>query len=141
MPYVEQSDIEALIPASFLLQALDDDSDGEADPGVWDKVVSAVADEIDGLLGQKYSVPFAAPYPPAVKAAAKVLMLWSLYQRRGLSGENNPWDSEAKRYRDKLDRIGTGDDPLTPDRVGSKPGGAIVTETAKTHDPNGSLMA
>lgn len=141
MPYVEQTDIEALIPAEFLLQALDDDQDGEADPGVWDKLVVAVGDEIDGALGQKYTVPFATPYPSVVKAAAKVLALWSLYQRRGLAGDRNPWESEAKRQRDKLDRIGKGLDPLTPDNLGKKPGGVVITETAKTYDGNGNLMA
>ncbi len=141
MSYVEQTDIEALIPADFLKQALDDDSDGEADSGVWDKVVAAVQDEIDGALGQKYSVPFTGTIPAVVKAAAKVLTLWSLYQRRGFNGAANPWETEAKRHRDKLDRIGRGDDPLTPDNLGKKPGGIVITEPAKTYDSGGNLMA
>ena len=140
MSYVEQADIEALIPADFLKQALDDDGDGEADSGVWDKVVAAVQDEIDGALGQKYAVPFADPYPAVVKAAAKVLTLWSVYQRRGFHGDANPWETEAKRQRDKLDKIGSGKDALTPDNLGKKPGGIVITEPSKLFDRGGNLM-
>lgn len=140
MAYVEQTDIEALIPSDFLTQSLDDDSDGVADSGVWDKVVEAVGDEIDGALGQKYAVPFGEPCPSVVKAAAKVLALWSLYQRRGFAGERNPWEAEAKRLRDKLDRIGRGEDALTPDNLGKMPGGVVIAEDSKTYDANGNLM-
>lgn len=141
MGYVEQSDIEALIPAEFLRQALDDDGDGVADAGVFDKIVETVEEEIDAALGQKYSVPFAEPYPAVVRLAAKILTLWSLYQRRGFHGEANPWETEAARQRKKLDSIGKGDDPLTPDDTGTKPAGVVVTEPAKTYDPGGNLMA
>ena len=140
MAYVLQAEIEAQIPADFLLQALDDNSDGVADAGVFDKIVGAVSDEIDGALGRKYSVPFASP-PSFVKAAAKVLTLWTLYQRRGFAGERNPWETEATRIRKTLDAIGTGKEALTPDDKGKVPGGVVITETAKTHDRQGNLMA
>ena len=141
MSYVAQTDIEALIPSEFLTQSLDDDGDGQADPGVWDKVVAAVQDEIDGALSPIYDVPFTGVIPAAVKAATKVLTLWSLYQRRGFHGEANPWESEAKRQRDKLEKIGNGEIALTVDNTGFSAEGVVITETAKTFDSNGNLMA
>jgi phage gp36-like protein len=139
MPYVEQTEIEALIPADFLKQALDDDGDGEVDAGVWDKIVVAVQDEIDAALSPTYDVPFADP-PAPVKAAAKVLALWSLYQRRGFSGAANPWETQATRQRDKLDSIGKGDIALTDDNTGFTEGGVVITEPAKTFDSSGRMM-
>lgn len=141
MSYVLQADIEADIPAAFLVQALDDDGDGEIDSGAWDKVAVAVGNDIDGALGQKFSVPIPAPFPAVVKAAARILALWHLYQRRGFHGDANPWEVEAKRTRDKLDKIGSGKEALTPDNLGKMPGGIVITEPAKTYDPGGNLMA
>ena len=141
MAYVEQADIEADLPAGFLVQALDDDGDGEADSGAWDKVAVAVGNDIDGALGQKFAVPIPEPFPAVVKASARILALWHLYQRRGFHGDANPWETEAKRVRDKLDKIGSGKEPLTPDNLGKMPGGFVVTEPAKTFDKSGSLMA
>lgn len=140
MSYITQDDLKGLIPAEFLRQALDDDSDGEADSGIWEALESGVEAEIDGKLGQKYAVPFASPIPSVVKAAAMALALWSLYQRRGMSGENNPWETQAKEVRAKLDRIGNGDEPLTPGTLGQETGGVVIAEDSKLYVSSGNLL-
>lgn len=140
MPYVVQAEIEAHLPPQFLVEALDDDGDGTADPDAWDKVAAAVATEIDGTLGQRFAVPF-SPVPAVVSRAAQVFSLEMLYQRRGVPAEGNPWTTPATRLRDKLDAIAKGEEPLTPDIHRANPSVTAVTEPAKSVSSFGHLLA
>lgn len=141
MPYVLQSEIEADIPPTFLVEALDDDNDGQADAGLWDKVAESVATEIDGTLGQRFAVPFSSPIPAIVKQAAKVFSLEKLYARRGTPEAQNPWAKQAAAFREKLTRIAKGEEPLTPEIQRAKPSVTAITEPAKTTSSTGSLLA
>lgn len=140
MPYLLQSDIEADIPAPFLTEALDDDNDGVADEGMWDAVAASVSTEIDGILGQRFPVPFAT-VPAVVKAAAQILALEKLYNRRGITGEKNPWTKQAEAARTKLNAIADGDQPLQPGA--KRPASAVVavTEPSKASSTLGHLPA
>lgn len=137
--YVTQDQLKGLIPDEFLLQALDDDADGVADPGVWDSIVAAVSTEIDGMLAMKYPLPFPEPIPAVVKAAALTLTLWSLYTRRGITDVKNPWDTQAKSVRARLVAIGKGIDPLTPTSIDAQQSVAI-TEDSRLHSESGRPM-
>jgi phage gp36-like protein len=141
MPYVFQSEIEADIPPAFLVEALDDDNDGEADGGLWDKVAESVATEIDGTLGQRFTTPFSDPIPALVKQAAKVFSLEKLYARRGTPEAQNPWAKQAATFREKLTKIANGEEPLTPEINRTKPSVTAVTEPAITTSSTGSLLA
>jgi phage gp36-like protein len=140
LPYVLQSDIAGDIPAPFLIEALDDDGDGLADDGVWDAVAASVATEIDGVLGQRFPVPFVT-VPAVVKAAAQILALSKLYTRRGFSGDKNPWDEQAEAVRTKLNAIADGDQPLQPGAKRPASGVIAVTEPSKASSACGHLPA
>lgn len=140
MPYVTQSDLESRVPAAFITQALDDNGDGEADAGLWDKVAAAVDAQINGRLEGRYAVPLAAPLPSVVTEAALVLAAEALYLRRGLSGDQNPWAKQAEAVRERLERIGTGKAELTYQSTPAKPGGSVIGEPSRVFDPAGRLM-
>jgi len=141
-PYVTLSDMSARLPAVFLVQALDDDRDGAADPGVWDAVAAAVAQEIDGVLGVRFAVPFSNPLPGPVVTAAQVLAAEALYARRGFQGDDkNPWASQAKQQRALLLQIAKGELPLSPSKTRAQPSASIVAETSKTTSSRGRTMA
>lgn len=133
MPYVEKADLEGLIPPQFLAEALDDNGDGAEDPGLWDKVAAQASDAVDALLGQRFEVPFAAPYPPLVSQAARVFAASALYRRRGYTADRNPFAKEEERLAVKLSRIGAGQEPLTPDVDRAQDSVSAITEDAKTY--------
>ncbi len=139
MPYTTQAEIEASIPPQFLRQALDDDGDGSADPGLLDQIILNASSEVDAFLGQRYSTPFTSPFPAVVATAARIIVLESLYLRRGMSGDANPWEARAKQIRVRLSRIGKGDEPLTPDHEREKPSVSFISEDARTHSSSGRM--
>ncbi|BET67206.1 hypothetical protein ASA1KI_21240 [Opitutales bacterium ASA1] len=140
--YTTMTEMNALIPSAFLVQALDDDRDGVADASAWADVLRAASDEINGVLGTKYPVPFANPVPALVLDAARVFCAELLYNRRGFSGEEkNPWAARAAAIRKTLQAIAKGDLPLTAETKRTKPSGSIISETAKTTSAAGRVMA
>ena len=112
--YVLMSEMNGLIPAAFLVQSLDDDSDGAADPAAWTDVLKQVHKAIDGPLSVKFATPFSNPLPPIVLEAAPIFAAELLYKRRGHADDVNPWVKQAKELRDKLNAIAKGEQPLTP---------------------------
>lgn len=141
MAYIEQSELTSEVPSQFILEALDDDSDGAADPGVWDAIAASVGQAIDAALGQRYEVPFVDPLPAIVKLAAKVFSASALYKRRGYTEEKNPWAKQEAILMKKLDAIGTGEEPLTPKAERKNPSASVISETAKTVPAGGGLIA
>lgn len=137
--YVIMTDLVARLPQKFITQALDDDQDGASDAEVFAAIQKAVRQDIDARLGQRYDPNDYGANPPAlVKKAATVFAIELLYMRRGISEENNPQTKEANSLRSKLDRIGKGEEPLTPERKPvNLPGGAI-TKAAKTVSKRGA---
>jgi phage gp36-like protein len=141
MPYTTKSEIEPLLPAADLVQALDDDNDGVEDPGLWDAIAAAAAAAVDGKLGQRYAVPFAAPYPAVVVEASKTFVMEMLFARRGVDSEKNPWAKRATEMRATLTYIATGDQPLAPEQTRPRPSVKAITEPSRTTDARGRLFA
>lgn len=139
--YVLIADLAGLIPASFIVQALDDNEDGESDAAAWAAVLAQVHQAIDGTLGMRFPVPFAAPLPAKVSEAAGIFACELLYMRRGKSGEQNPWTARADAMRRTLERIAEGKLPLTPETQRATPPISIVAEPAKTTSAAGYTMA
>ncbi|WP_043586351.1 phage protein Gp36 family protein [Geminisphaera colitermitum] len=138
--YVTLAEMNGLIPAQFLVQALDDNNDGIADSTAWTDVLGAVQREIDGIVGIRYAVPFRNPIPAIITHAAQIFAAEMLYNRRGFSGEErNPWTSQAKQIRARLESVAQGKLPLTPDTKREKPSVSIVGEQAKTTSLAGKL--
>ncbi|HRJ48142.1 MAG TPA: DUF1320 family protein [Opitutaceae bacterium] len=135
--YTTLARINAVLPPQFLVEALDDDKDGVADPGVFDEVVASVQVEIDGVLGARYSTPFANPVPALVADAALKLTAEALYARRGFAEDKNPWAVRAKAIRTLLGEVAAGSKPLTPDLGRKRPSASVITSPAKTHSKAG----
>jgi phage gp36-like protein len=131
MAYILQSDLDGKIPAQLLLQALDDNGDGLADDGVWDKIVLDVESAINSRLEGNYAIPLAAPIPAIISEAAKILAAEAVYLRRGLTGDQNPWVKQADAMRKRLEDIGSGKLPLTPATNPQGPTGVVITETSR----------
>lgn len=139
--YVLIGDLDADLPPKFLTQALDDDNDGIADAGLWDKVLKSVSGEIDGILGQKFKVPFSNPLPAIVVHAARQLALAKLYQRRGIDDKANPFANAAEDIRKKLKLIAAGKEPLTPETQQAAPAVSIISQPSKLHSSTGKNTA
>jgi phage gp36-like protein len=136
--YLAEADLIPHLPPQFLLQALDDDGDGSADDGLLDAILTASSDEVDAILGARFATPF-SPVPALVKTSARIFALETLYRRRGFSGDNNPWEVPAKDLRARLNRIGQGKEPLTPDIERKQSSVSVIVEDAKTHDSAGRI--
>ncbi len=135
--YVLLANLEADLPPQFLIEALDDDSDGVIEATTWNKVAAAVAAEIDGLLGQRYTVPFQNPLPAIIPHAARILALHKLYQRRGVEDKANPFAKSAEDIRAKLSAIGSGKESLTPGIEQASQAVSIIAAPSKLHSPTG----
>jgi phage gp36-like protein len=136
MAYIVQSDLEGKIPPALIDQALDDDGDGAADAGAWDKLIADVTQEIDGILGQRFAVPFTTPYPALVIVASKVLAAEAMYKKRGMAKDANPWSDDAKQIRAKLSAIGSGKESFEPSRNGANPPVVVIGETSRIYSEN-----
>lgn len=131
-PYVTLANMNARLPAAFLVQAFDDNGDGAADAGVWDDVATSVADEINGILGVRFTTPFSNPIPAPVTSAAQILAAEALYNRRGFSGEDkNPHAALAKQHRATLAKIAAGELPLGPEIKRTAPSASAITEPSR----------
>jgi len=132
MPYVCLSDLTADIPPDFITQALDDNGDGAQDEGLWDLIASRIAEEIDGAIGRRYSLPLVEPYPEFVTSSAKTLACDKLYKRRGIEDMKNPWAKAAAAVRATLKDIMLGDEPLSPELNRKDPSASVVTQRMGT---------
>jgi phage gp36-like protein len=133
MSYVQLSDLKDRIPDRELIAALDDDRDGAVDSDVWAQIQAGVQTEIDGILGQRFTVPFVDPLPAVVKLAAKRFALEAVYARRNLGGEKQPWVVDANSTRKTLLAIAAGDQPLAPEQKRTNPSVSVITEPSRTH--------
>ncbi|MCX6908054.1 MAG: DUF1320 family protein [Verrucomicrobia bacterium] len=135
MHYAEWNDIEGgWIPADFLLQAFDDNKDGDivAIKARFDKLAEGVDSTINGSLGRRFSTPFTEPLLAIVKDAARVLTCERIYKRRGVTDEANPWSKNSVGVLARLDRIATNKEKLSVDVESAKPSISIITEPSGT---------
>lgn len=139
MPYVQQADVSVDIPPSFIVEALDDDGDGVADVGLWDQVAAAASTAVDSRLGQRYATPFLQNVPAIVTEAARIFASEMLYNRRGVPKDKNPFAGPANEMRSKLDLIGEGKEPLTPQIQRQAPSASAITERSRTFSRTGAL--
>lgn len=133
MAYVELVDLKDKVPDRDLVQMLDDNKDGVVDADVWAQVQAGVQTEIDGTLGQRYEVPFAAPIPAVVKLAAKRFAIEAVYARRGLADEKQPFVVDANATRKVLQAIAEGKAALAPERQRANPSGVVISEPSRTY--------
>jgi len=133
MAYVTRDQVNAKLPAPLLLDALDDDGDGQEDDGVFNAIVATASQEVDGYLAGLFTVPFPDPAPAQVSAAALMFTLDAIYGRRAQGGEDhsaNPYRSQVKFWRERLQKIGNRELPLDVSQVKAFTPGAAITENA-----------
>lgn len=137
MNYIILSHLSAGIPGQHLIEALDDNGDGSADPDAIEAVLSEASRAVDGILGERFTTPFANPLPAVVHSAAVAFGSELIYQRRGLHGKENPFTSQADEARARLKEIAEGKRALSPDARRAKPSASVITAPAKTHSSKG----
>lgn len=137
MAYITRALIETRIPAPVLLEALDDNGDGAEDPGAFDALVASADAEVDGYLAGLFTVPFGAPTPPKVVAASAAFCCETLYQRRNVPAEKNPFTRLAAWWRDHLQKVGNRELPLDAAQDKAFVPGAVITENTSV---NGSSL-
>jgi phage gp36-like protein len=145
MPYLMMADLTGMIPGQFLIEALDDDGDGAADPAVLSVVLQQASDAVDAILGVRFTTPFQNPIPTIVQNAAKIFAAELCYQRRGKSAEDNPFTKQANQLRDPengiLSKIAKGELPLAPTLERAKASVSIIGDPAKTTSQTGRISA
>ncbi|HEY1048228.1 MAG TPA: phage protein Gp36 family protein [Prosthecobacter sp.] len=133
MAYFTQDDLSALIPEGWLTEGLDDDSDGNAD--AFAKVQRLAEARVNGVLGARYSVPF-APGNEGLDAflldVSAHLAARIVYQRRGML-EKFPFAEDYKTLWERLARIAAGTDPLSPVIEQANDSVAVISEQSRVY--------
>lgn len=115
MAYAAAADLDGLIPAEWRIAATDDDGDATAE--AISAVLSAAADEIDGTLSTRYSVPVdvsSGSGPTAyLRHCCRYLAAELCYARRGMQAEF-PFVKQLEAVRLTLRQIAQGKIPLFP---------------------------
>lgn len=79
-------DLAGEMPLEQIVQALDDNRDGEVDEAAWERVQAGAAERLRDCFGG----PPPAKFNQTCGYAQKVFMLEALYVRRGFYGKENP---------------------------------------------------
>lgn len=127
MAYTTQSEIETKIPPQHLVDALDDDGDNAADPGLLANIIASASNAVDAYLAGLFPVPFVDPAPAVCREAAFVFTVEAIYDRRQIF-DKNPFRDRADFWRKRLEAIGKGEVPLDASQVKAYTPGAAVTE-------------
>ncbi len=128
---MEIEDLTGEMPLDLITQALDDNGDGEADEGTWGKVQAAAEERLRSAFGG--DVP--ARHALAAAHARKLFILVALYNRRGFTGEANPYTAEANRAEKRAQDLAAGD--VSTDGGAAEP--AFVGTPAKVAGLRGNM--
>ena len=94
------------LPPQRLVEALDDDGDGEADAAAWSAVRSAAEDRLQTVFG--------GAVPPehfrTAEWARKMFELQTLFLRRGITGAENPYTAAADDAEARLRALASGEE-------------------------------
>jgi phage gp36-like protein len=136
--YCDRTRVEKIVgPENFAL-LLADDKDGVEDAGLFDVIGQDASDQVDGYLGGKYEVPFSGTVPAFVKRCVTVFACETLYKRRGISRDANPWTTDADALRKRLERISEGTEKL--DLASDASGSAVEAQTEPSRIAQDGLM-
>ncbi len=130
---MDWEDLQGEMPRESLIQALDDNGDGEADEAAWFAVTQSARERVINAFGGE---------PPemwklASDYALKVFCLEILYRRRGYSGDRNPFSQQAAAAEKRLINLAAGVE--RPD--GEASGGDCLTTPTKATPSKGGFMA
>ncbi len=121
---LEYTDLKGEIPLAMIVEALDDNGDGQADADAWADVLAGADERIADCFGG--SVP--ERHAAAVPHARKMFCCEIIYRRRGFTGERNPFERQAGAAEKRLRALSAGVDAPQGDG-----GGEAVTEDLRTY--------
>jgi phage gp36-like protein len=140
MAYFIQSDLEALIPAAWLVEGLDDDANGAQD--AFTVVQTAAEDEVNGALGIRYSVPLDTTGKAGLESFLRSLCAHiaaeMIYGRRGQT-ERFPFEAKLKAMRAQLAKMAAGELPLSPEVQRETAAIVAITEDSRIHSTRANV--
>lgn len=126
-------ELTAYMAPRLIAEALDDDGDGLPDAAAWEAVHRTADDRLATIFG-------AGGPPEAARALAeyawRLFAVSQLYARRGLGGDDNPFEDEARRAEDRLRALASGEEQT--DGGATEP---VVIGTPAMFAGTGGLMA
>jgi phage gp36-like protein len=133
MAYCALDDLKKLLPEERIIELTDDEDLGTVNQARVDEAISQADAEIDGYLGERYSVPLTA-VPAVVKKLSVDMAVYHLYSRRA---EEMP-ETRKDRYRHAvrfLEGVSKGTVSLGADPAPGAPAESHA-ETNKSEDGN-----
>lgn len=141
MSYFTQADLEALIPAPWLAEGLNDDAEATTDEEVtaaaalgFAKVQALAENEVNGVLGARYTVPMDTAANPGLAAFLKTLCVLigveAVFERRGREMLKSRIE-KLKNDRLRLASIAKGTDPLSPALKPVNTPGLVFSEASR----------
>ena len=139
--YITRQELLGEISQSMLDEALKDTKNAKLSADdVWLELHNSVADDIHWRIEPRVKVPFFSEVPSSVKRSARIFALEAIFKRRKVSPKDNPYTAMANELRERLNKIGSGEMPLSPILEETSNDQAIViSEPAKTTSSFGKL--
>lgn len=133
--YVNRAWIAQRVPPQTLLEALDDNADGQEDDGLFDGLAESVSNDIDEKLGPDATVATALR-----TSAANILFCSLVYKRRGIADASNPWAKRETETLKELNDIATGARRAEPTPAPAGATTTLISERAKSFPQSGKLI-
>jgi phage gp36-like protein len=134
MAYFTLTDLNALIPAGWVTEALDDDRNGVQDQF---STVQALAEgQVNALIGMRYTVPVdtsAASAPVDFLRHASSLIAAALCYARRNKEALFPYKDDLQLVREQLHQIAKGELPLFPGQDRTLPSAVIIAEDSRVY--------
>ena len=123
-------ELAGYMPLSRVVEALDDDGDGLADAAAWEAVRETAEDRLRAIFGTR---TVAESFE--VEHARKLFGLSLLYARRGLGGDENPFEAQAAAAEARLRALAAGEE--STDGISTEP--VLIGEPALVAGTGGLL--
>lgn len=117
---LSSNDLEGLLPLAKIVEALDDNGDGEADAAAWTAVLEAANGRLAAAAGDADLTNEVATW------AVKIFCAEILFNRRGYSEARNPFYAQAKGAEERVRQVA--DDTELDDEAVA---GGVVLEDVK----------
>jgi phage gp36-like protein len=142
--YITLDDLDDLIPADWVTQALTD-NDGDTVDQAFAKALTGAQDTINGLLSNRYTVPIAnGATMPFLVSLTRYLTLRGLYAKRGYSADQFPHNDVLKLLLGRLDKISTHEMELDQakgsNQTETRPTGALISGEMRTRNLRGAKL-
>lgn len=101
----DHGELAGYLPPQRIVEALDDDGDGRADAKAWAAVRETAEDRLRAIFGARD-----VPDTFETEHARKLFALSLLYARRGLGGDENPFEAQAAAAEARLRALAAGEE-------------------------------